>query len=345
MEDELVSKINPMDIIYQVSADYTKSPFKFDKKLDSSYQIPKDVLDKLLKFRPVEELPFLNNTVIPNFNSYGISNNEMALLKSEFFIDESEALSDEEKSYYSDEEDKEYKEESPQRPPTPKEEEQSPRPESPPRPQSPQRPPVTLKEEEEDSDLEEDDPFETEKDTLPPLRDFKKELPKPSTTSDLKLISSNTIDLHHRNVKMRKLDELKELIRGSSTFINATFKREEVIKYFMNLVPQYRQEEFNDLSAQDIDQLYELIEDLKKRNNIDISYFVIKIVVLIVEKFCVYQGYKQFDGVSKKITSELIKKEMYNTHSFINSKVDCPNLPFIDIIYFLGNEWFFNVMK
>src|SRR5690606_30838448 len=88
-------------------------------------------------------------------------------------------------------------------------------------------------------------------------------------------------------------------------------------------------EDLDELDDEDIDKLWELVQHVKNKSKIDLSYIIIKIIMFIIEKISILVfKIDTLTGLCKNLTYDIMKKDMYITHQYLNDKINCPNLPF-----------------
>lgn len=173
--------------------------------------------------------------------------------------------------------------------------------------------------------------------SLPIIKDSKVEHSKLEEYSEVKILSEDFEKREMKKVKERKLQELINLIQGKDDFLTDIYKKNEILSYIKNKTKKdlFSLEDLDELSPEDIDKLWELIQHIKNKSKIDLSYILIKLLMFIIEKIALAFKFTELNGLCRNLTYDVMKRDIYSTHKFLNDKINCPNLPFGDIIYYI----------
>jgi hypothetical protein len=137
--------------------------------------------------------------------------------------------------------------------------------------------------------------------------------------------------------KRRKIQDLKSLILKKKEIISEVTKKTEIINYLKNTTnSDYTFEELDDLDSDELNELWDLINKIKNDTKLDFSYWIIKGIFFIIEYVCInFLNFTIFKGLTAKITIDVVKKDLYTTHNYMQSYIECPDYPFTDIINYL----------
>lgn len=326
-----------------LSEDYYKQhPFSFNLSLNPSYNISDNILLNILTFNQDDKYKYLYQTIHEFYEEYGISHNDYDYLKNKFqninntvnldniYLDINNDIDDENnnneiESIYSDEE--------------------------------------LLNDEIVDKiksnhnslsekSLEELNKGSLKISSLKPLKQIKEPINKNSKLSEnliseIELVSENKINQFLIKNKKNKLEKLKKLILNKTHFIDEINKKKDIITFLHSIkIDSYNYDDLSDFESYEINELWELIQKIKHENKIDISYTIIKLIMFIIENIFKYIFKSDIlNGLFVGLTYDIVKTELFSTHNYINNKINCPDIPFLDFISYIAIIMYNNFIK
>lgn len=336
--EDLNSKID-IDLYKSMSnkIDFDDNPFMFNPQLKIKSLITPEEIKKIIFFNNVDNgYNWLQNSILNNYQEYGISEDIYKSLSNKYKLNVSyfseedtgiesdysndsnvskfEIFEEKEQSHYQDlEEDLNDKED------------------------------LNYKDDlndKEDEDIIEEDPYE-ETDEFKnhssinhsSMNQFS-HIPT-STVSNVNYITNEKKMKEEKKYKRNKFEEIKKILLDKN-FISDIYKKEDILKYLKEIKPTIEDDILDDITPSEIEDLHKIIQDIRMKNKIDFSYLIIKVIVYIFETIMINVfNILSFKGLCKGLTMNIVKGDLYSTHSYISDKINCPNIPFIDVFYYI----------
>lgn len=170
---------------------------------------------------------------------------------------------------------------------------------------------------------------------------FIKERQKISKYSEVNPITVSKLYRTESNLKKKKLEELKKIILAKKHDIKSIDKKSDILEFINSTNKIFDSTYLDDIDDESINELWSLIEDLKSKSSKNFAFLILKGLFLALEYVLSLFNLKFLQGISAKITPEIISKEMNKSYNMLNSKFKT-SLPFMDVLYFIVSNINFN---
>lgn len=163
--------------------------------------------------------------------------------------------------------------------------------------------------------------------------------------SNVESLSQSKIVKEKKLLKEKKIETLRRLIKGNVNLISIGNKTQDLIRYINNLGNEKIDESyFEDIDSELIEELWNQTQEIKKMNDISLTFMIFSGFFYLIELIANYFNYTNFNGISNKITIELVQNNMSTSYKYLNDKLGCSHTPppMVDILYFLFQNFKMN---